>query len=85
MSLADIPSLFSSDHDFGGCIIADEAGLPAGNMKQSFSSIDEIKSNLKKNSATKVQTISIDSVMYKNGTDLDYASEDCETAKVIIQ
>ena len=90
MSLADLPSVFSSEHNSGGRSVAADA-QNAGNIKQALSGIDEIKSNLKKSSAgtgsgtisttIKVDTISIDSDMYKKDIDPGYISESCEIAK----
>ena len=75
ISLADLPSVFSSEHNSGGRSVAADGQQQAGNMKQALSGIEEIKSNLKKSSAgtgsgtisttIKVDTISIDSDMYK--------------------
>ena len=91
MSLADLPSVFSSEHNSGGRSVAADAQQQAGNMKQALTGIEEIKSNLKKSSAgtgsgtisttIKVDTISIDSDMYKKDIDPGYISESCEIAK----
>merc|ERR1711917_185648 len=51
MSLADLPSVFSSEHNSGGRSVAADAQQQAGNMKQALTGIEEIKSNLKKSSA----------------------------------
>ena len=76
MSLADISSVVSSDHDLGGRLIA-EPKQSAGNMRQ-------LGTDSAPRATTQIETISIESVMYKNGMNPDNASEVCETAKIII-
>ena len=41
MSMADIPSVVSSDHDLGGRLIA-EPKQSAGNMRQAISDIEQL-------------------------------------------
>ena len=93
MSVADIPSVVSSEHALGGRLIPVDPRQLAGNITYEVLGNEETKSDFTRSSActssasnakTKVETISIDSFMYKNGMNPDYASEVCETAKVII-
>ena len=87
MSLADLPSVFSSEHSGKQSTegLIDHIGL-----KNALSGIDEIKQGLRKSgsgsdkmdSTFKVDTISIDSNIYKKETiDPNYISESNEMAK----
>ena len=89
MSLADLPSVFSSEHSGKQ---STEGLLNHAEIKNALSGIDEIKKSLKKSGSSsdqqnesstfKVDTISIDSNMYKKDIiDPNFISESNEMAQ----
>ena len=75
MSVADIPSVVSSDHALDERLINDDSRQPAGRSSACTGSASR--------ATTKVETISRDFVTKNKYIDPDYASEVFETVKVI--